>query len=92
MEKTAMRHRRLQMYHSSRADAAVFGVAFNSSSSKRSAFREATLDVLSEHASESEARATACSRNDAALKRRMSAQPLTISATPRLSSLSAELP
>jgi hypothetical protein len=81
----------IQMRHSSRADAVVFRVAVNPITSKWSVFREATLDVFSEHAMESKAR-TACCRHDAALKRRISAQPLAIFATPRHSSLSATLP
>ena len=70
-----MQHRRLQRHHSIGAKSAIFGVAFNPITSKRSAVREATLEVLSEHASESEARATCC-RYDAALRRRMNTQPL----------------
>ena len=70
-----MQHRRLQRHHSIGAKSAIFGVAFNPITSKWSAVREATLEVLSEHASESEARATCC-RYDAALRRRMNAQPL----------------
>jgi hypothetical protein len=70
-----MQYRRLQRRYLRRANSAVFGVAFNPVTSKWSALREATLEVLSEHASESEARATCC-RYDAALRRRMNAQPL----------------
>ena len=57
-----------------RVQAAAVG-ATNPVTSKWSALREATLEVLSEHASEPEARATCC-RYDAALRRRMNAQPL----------------
>ena len=70
-----MRHRRLQRHHSRGPSSAFFGVAFNPVTSKWSALREATLEVLSEHASEPEARATCC-RYDAALRRRMNTQPL----------------
>ena len=70
-----MQHRRLQRHHSSRANSAIFGVAFNPVTSKWSAFRETTLENLSEHGSESEAHA-ACRRYEAALWRRMNARPL----------------
>jgi hypothetical protein len=40
-----MQHRRLQRRHSSRANSAIFGVAFNPVTSKWSAFRETTLEV-----------------------------------------------
>jgi hypothetical protein len=59
-----MPHRRLQRHHSSNAN--IFGVAFNPVTSKWSSFRETTLEVLSEHRSESEAHA-ACRRYEAAL-------------------------
>jgi hypothetical protein len=71
-----MQHRRLQRHHhSSSATLAIFGVAFNLVTSTWSAFRETTLEVLSEHGSESEAHA-ACRRYEAALWRRMNAGPL----------------
>ena len=49
-----MRHRRLQRHHSRGPNSAFFGVAFNPVTSKWSALREATLEVLSAHASEPE--------------------------------------
>jgi hypothetical protein len=70
-----MQHRRLQRHHSRGTNSAIFGVAFNPVTSKWSAVREATFEVLSEHVSESEARA-ACYRCEAALWRRSSARPL----------------
>jgi hypothetical protein len=86
-----MPHRRLERHHSRGADAALVSVAISPIISKRSASREDSLDGLSEDASESKARA-ACYRHDAALKRRISAQPPAIFATLRHSSLSAEVP
>ena len=70
-----MQHRRLQRHHSSKANSAIFGVAFNPVTSKWSSFRETTMAVLSEHRSELEAHA-ACRRYEAALWRRMNARPL----------------
>ena len=70
-----MQHRRLQRHHRSRANSAIFGVAFNPVTSKWSAFRETTLEVSSEHGSESEAHA-ACRRYEAAFWPRMNARPL----------------
>ena len=70
-----MQHHRLQRPHSGRANSPIFGVAFNPVSSRWSAFRKTTLEVLSEHRSESEAHAT-CRRYEAALWRRMNARPL----------------
>ena len=43
-----MQHRRLQRHHSSTANSPIFGVAFNPVTSKWTAFRETTLEVLSE--------------------------------------------
>ena len=74
-----MQYRRLQRRHSRGANSAVFEVVFHPVTSKWSALREATLEVLSEHASKSEAPATCC-RSDAALRRRMNTQPLADSA------------
>ena len=69
-----MQHRRLQRHHSSTANSPIFGVAFNPVTSKWTAFRETTLEVLSERGSESGAHA-ACRRYEAALWRRMNARP-----------------
>jgi hypothetical protein len=69
-----MQHHRLQRPHSGRANSPIFGVAFNLVTSKWSAFRETTLEVLTEHGSESAH--AACRRYEAALWRRMNARPL----------------
>ena len=70
-----MRYRRLQRHHWRGSKFSVLWCSLQPVTSKWSALREATLEVLSEHASEPEARAT-CYRYDAALRRRMNAQPL----------------
>jgi hypothetical protein len=70
-----MQYRRLRRHYARGANSAVFEVAFHPVTSKWSALREATPEILSEHASESEAHATCC-RSDAALRRRMNTQPL----------------
>jgi hypothetical protein len=70
-----MRYRCLQKRHLIESTNPIFGVAFNSTTSKWSSFREDTSKVLSEHRTESEAHA-ACRRYEDALRRRMNAWPL----------------
>ena len=70
-----MRHRRVPRHHSSRANSAIFRVAFNPDTSRWLALRKTTSEVLSEHRPGSEAHAT-CLRYEAALWRRMNARPL----------------
>jgi hypothetical protein len=68
-----MMHRSSQWRHAAKPTLAIFGVAFNPSTSTWSSFCENTLKALSEHRSEAEAHA-ACRRYEAALLRRMNAQ------------------
>jgi hypothetical protein len=70
-----MRHRGSQRCYSIKPTSVIFDVAFNPVTSKWSLFCDNASKILSEHGSEAEAQA-ACRRYEAALWRRMNAQPL----------------